>query len=113
MTETQDAKIFEGTWEEISLRADELKGRRVMVTVFAAPQAEGKAANGTSNVATTEETLAEAIERIGTFDGPPSDVARDGKRLWGEGVEEKHRRIKERFAERVAKEAGEPSPCAP
>lgn len=84
-------KVLEGTWEEVAAHADELAGRHV--TLIVADEAP-IATTGSDNGAEKEETLAEAIARIGTIDGTPSNGAKDGKRLWGEYVMEKHRRIK-------------------
>ncbi len=84
-------KVLEGTWDELATHAAELEGRRLRLIVL---DEASVSANGTNNSTQQEETLLEAVLRVGTIDGPPSDVAKDGKRLWGEYVMEKHRRIR-------------------
>ena len=41
-----------------------------------------------------EESLAEAFARVGTFDGPESDVASQSKELYGQILEGKYRQGK-------------------
>jgi hypothetical protein len=95
MTVLEEAKIWEGTWEEIASHAEEFKGRRVQLLVFNS----SRSANGTVNAMQNEaepETLDKALAGyIGTIDGPETDISERSEEIWGQYVEEKHRRIKE------------------
>lgn len=86
-------QILEGTWEEIAARADEFKGCRVQLKVLSAPPSSANGAAGEAR----PQNLAEALAgRIGKFDFEPTDLAARSEEYFGQIVEEKHRRIKER-----------------
>ena len=99
MAVLEDAKVWEGTWEEIAAHAEEFKGRRVQLMVFnGANGVANGTANGVADAVQNEEepqmldTWLEGY--IGVVEFEPTDVAARSKELWGEYVEEKHRRIK-------------------
>jgi len=75
-------QLLEGTWEEITKHAEELKGRHLQVTVLDMP----------SSISETpqEESLVEVLDRIGTVDGPATDISEHAEDLWGKFVKEKH-----------------------
>ena len=69
-------QILEGTWEEIAAHADELRGRRVQLTVFDAPS--DSATNGATNgAAPGEVSLMDLVELAYQFPINP-DAPRDG-----------------------------------
>ena len=82
MAVLEDAKVWEGTWEEIAAHAEEFKGRRVQLMVFTA--------NGTANAMPFVEkpqTLDKWLEGyIGVIDGPETDISSRAKEHWGEYV---------------------------
>ncbi len=51
MAVLEDAKVWEGTWEEIAAHAEEFKGRRVQLMVFNGAHSK----NGTAHAAPLEE----------------------------------------------------------
>lgn len=69
-------QLLEGTWEEISQHADELKGRYLKIAVLDAQPSVTQAT-------VHEETLMEALDRIGSIDGPPTDISGNAEDLWG------------------------------
>lgn len=87
---SQTVEVLEGMWEEIAIRAEDLKGKRVQVLVF--PSA-ADASNGVARQhrVGNQETLVEAFARVGTISGLPADGSERVKEIWGENVEEKHR----------------------
>ena len=75
------SQIIEGTWEEIAARADELRGKRVRVTVLE-PRAPSKYDG---------MTVAEMFAgRTGLVEFEPDDVSEKAEEYFGQIVEEKH-----------------------
>lgn len=77
------SQTIEGTWEEIAARAEELRGKRLRVTVLEAPtksRYEGM-------------SVAEMFEgRTGVVEFEPDDVAEKAEEYFGQIIEEKHRK---------------------
>lgn len=94
------AQLVEGTWEMIVARGDEFKGRHVQLKVFDTPP---RPTNGAIKK-NQPQNLAEALEgKIGTIDGPPTDISERAEELWGEYVEEKYRKPNETLSEIVTR----------
>lgn len=92
---SQTVEVLEGTWEEIAAHADELKGHRLQLLVFPAVANSANGPNGDARKTENKadgETLAEAFARIGTVSFDPGPGAARVKEVWGEYVEEKHRK---------------------
>lgn len=79
------SQTIEGTWEEIAERAEELRGKRLRVTVIEPPalsRYEGM-------------SIAEMFEgRTGLVEFEPDDVAEKAEEYFGQIVEEKYRKGK-------------------
>jgi len=91
----QSTQVIEGTWEEIAAHAAAFQGRRVQLLVFPSPEPiNDVAVNGSSptEAVPPEESLAEAFARVGTIEGPPTDISERIKEVFGQAVEEKYRR---------------------
>lgn len=92
----QDAEpgVFIGTWEEIQTHAEQLRGRRVRVTVL--PEQGAQAGAGTPVPLPEEESLAGAFKgRLGEFNFEPPDLSvRTGKRF-AEMMAEEYRKAQE------------------
>lgn len=95
-----DARLLEGSWEEILERTEELKGRRVQLLVLpiveenkhknnGAAFSNGAAVDGAKEI---KESLMETFGRIGTVSFGPDDVSERSEELWQQGVEKKHGR---------------------
>ncbi len=75
-------KTLEGTWEEISLHASELLGRKVRVTVLDEPDPKVTLDKALAHLISAAEQLADTLP---PKDSSPADA-------WSEGVEEKFRK---------------------
>ena len=79
-------QVIEGTWEEVAARADELRGKRVRVTVLAteaSPETEAE----------KQARLQRAMERLtGTIDGMPPDLAARSEQYFAQIMDEKYPR---------------------
>ena len=102
MTVLAEAKVWEGTWEEIASHAEEFKGRRVQLMVFNA--ADG--ANGTANAvpgeaepetnigerAAANASVADLIgDIVGSVSFLPDDLSERHSEALSEILEEKQR----------------------
>lgn len=93
-------QVLEGTWEEIATHAPEWTGKRLRVAVEVLDRLPGVKSNG-AVIEDEPQTLDKWLEGyIGVIDGPETDISEHAEELWGEYVEEKHRRITERGSKR-------------
>ena len=99
MTFDDNATILEGTWEEIAAHAPEWNGKRLRVSVEVLETREGVETNGKARDEKPISLAEDLAGYIGVIDGPETDISSRAKELWGEYVEEKHRRIQEQRRE--------------
>lgn len=84
-----EQKTFEGTWEEVSRRAQELAGHRVRVTVLD-DLAVPNASNGNHADEAAEPTAFDVLSKaglIGSLKGGPTDLATNPAHMEGFGSE--------------------------
>jgi hypothetical protein len=93
-------QVLEGTWEEIATHAPEWNGKRLRVEIEVLDRLQCVTSNDVA-IENEPQMLDKWLEGyIGVIDGPETNIAARSEELWGEYVEEKHRRIKERGSKR-------------
>lgn len=84
-------EVFEGTWEELSARAEEFKGHRLRLIVL--PQ-EAEATGAISDVTPLLEVATRLFAEADTSEREPGKPSNDPQETaFGEIVAEKHRKL--------------------
>lgn len=79
-------KVYEGTWKELSVHAEEFRDLPKLTLIVPAPTEKGVETNGKAAV-----TLAERLKgRVGLFDFGDANLSEDTGRKFTELLVEKH-----------------------
>jgi hypothetical protein len=82
-------EILEGTWEELSAHAEQLKGRRLRLIVL--PQEAGEAVN--DEMTLREETMRLLAEADSLSREPGKPSSDPYKKAFGEMIDDKYRKM--------------------